>query len=410
MPPFGVNLISTFGKPYSITYLAFSLADALIKRGVPISLCNVLLSENEDQILRQDLRPYMVPARLDAMKHPINLLVLPAKAVKEMMVLLSEHDEVQASRKMHVTNLWWELSKLPLEIEQDLKRFDVVLTHSDFLANLASTSAPQTHVINSPLSWRVDGAIKPDRARFQFPDGATVYLFVFDADSERFTVDAKTGNGRKNPLQLVDTFLRAFPAGQSDVHLAIRATHIEKPVHADLLNSLMGLVQRDPRIQLIQGDMGFTDVMTLTASCDVYTSLHRGEGFGLGMMEAMAFGKPVIATAWSGNMSFLDSTNACLVRYELEPLSEGYRYHGSQLPPGTLWAKPSQDDAIVYMRRLHRDKGFRDHLGQNARVSYKSYQAQAEREKWIDELFLHWKMFDTLPRITGKYSSTQMPA
>ncbi len=409
MLPFGVNLISTFGRPYSITYLAFSLADALIKRGVPISLSNVLLGKNEERILRQDLRPYLVPARAEAMKHPINLLVLPAMAVKEMMTLLTRHDGL-VSRKMHVTNLWWELTKLPLEVEQDLKRFDVVLTHSDFLAHLARTSAPHTHVINSPLSWRVDDTIAPNRQRFNFPEGATVYLFAFDADSEKYTIDAETGNGRKNPLELIDTFLRAFPDAQTNVHLAIRATHIEKPDHAVLLNRLENLVQRDPRIQLVKGAMDFTDVMTLTASCDVYVSLHRAEGFGLGMLEAMAFGKPVIATAWSGNMSFLDSTNACLVRYELEPLSDSYRYHNLALPPGTLWAKPSAEDAIAYMRRLHQDKGFTELLGRNARLSYKTYQAQAEREKWIDELYLHWKMFDTLPKIAGKYSSSQKPA
>lgn len=405
MPPFGVNLISTFGKPYSITYLAFSLADALLKRGVPMSLFNVAFSSNEAQILRQDLQSHVVQGGIRQMSHPLNLYVLPVVATKTLMSMMEKDASTHVKNKIHVTNLWWELDKLPLEIQDDLKRHDIVLTHSDFLAELARNSAPQTHVINSLLSWKVDDSISPDRQRFKLPEHATVFFFAFDADSELVTIDATSGNGRKNPFELVACFLRAFPAGQSDAHLVIRATHIEKKDNAALLQKLWSLTQQDSRIHLMDGAMQFVDVMALTASCDVYISLHRGEGLGLGMMEAMALGKPVIATAWSGNMSFMDPTNACLVRYQLEPLKEGYKYCGFELPPATHWAKPNTDDAVAYMRHLHRDKAYREFMGRNARLAFKAYQARAQGEKWIDALFFHWKMFDTLPKIAGKFSS-----
>ena len=56
------------------------------------------------------------------------------------------------------------------------------------------------------------------------------------------------------------------------------------------------------------------------AACDAYVSLHRSEGTGLTITDAMALGKPVIATSWSGNMDFMDVSNSFPVRYELVEL------------------------------------------------------------------------------------------
>ena len=76
-----------------------------------------------------------------------------------------------------------------------------------------------------------------------------------------------------------------------------------------------------------------------------------------------------------------------------------------QLPTGTVWAEPFEEDAIAYMRQLHKDTAFREALGKRAKLMYDSYQMSAQREQWIDELYAFWNTFSSLPKIAGKYSS-----
>src|SRR6185369_6274208 len=101
--------------------------------------------------------------------------------------------------------------------------------------------------------------------------------------------------------------------------------------------------------------LGYDSVLSLYASLDVYLSLHRSEGLGLGLMEAMALGKPVIATGWSGNMSFMNHTNGCLVGYDLVPVAQTatHRYYQREfLGADTVWAEPHIDEASAWMTKL----------------------------------------------------------
>ena len=400
MKNFGINIISTFGKKFSLTYVAYNIANSLLQKGVPISLVNAAI-DAEPQYVDKKWSQYMVE-RVEDLIHPVNLYVMPVSLIGKMM---NENPGLLLNKKMHVANLWWEFNKLPNNMAMELMRHDVILTHSDFLANMAALNTHSTYIVNSKLTWPVDSDTLPDRALFNLPNNGTIFLFAFDADSEAGTIDLMTGNGRKNPFYLIDTFQYAFPMHILDAHLAIRATNIDKPQHKDFLKRLLQIAAVDSRIHIIRGDMAFTDVMKLSASCDVYVSLHKAEGLGLGMLEAMALGKPVIATAWSGNMSFMDISSACLVRCRAVELNESYMYWGDKIPSGALWAEPIKEDAIFYMKLLYGNVEYRNSVGQRARMSYEAYQESANLEKWIDELYCHWRTFEFLPKIKGKYSA-----
>jgi glycosyltransferase involved in cell wall biosynthesis len=97
--------------------------------------------------------------------------------------------------------------------------------------------------------------------------------------------------------------------------------------------------------------------------CDAYISLHRAEGFGLGMAESMYLGKPVIATNYSGNTDFTMPSNVCLVDCDLIPVKPGdYAYYEE----GQVWAEPNIEQAAQYMRRLFADRKYAQELGQLA--------------------------------------------
>jgi hypothetical protein len=106
-------------------------------------------------------------------------------------------------------------------------------------------------------------------------------------------------------------------------------------------------------------------------------------------MEAMSLGKPVIATGWSGNMSFMDRSNSCLVAYELVPVrGSTYVYSEELLGARAVWADPDVTNAVDWMRVLVERPGVRAAIGRNARESMGRYQEDARRGLFLDELRL----------------------
>ena len=100
----------------------------------------------------------------------------------------------------------------------------------------------------------------------------------------------------------------------------------------------------------------------LLNACDAYVSLHRSEGFGLTMAEAMFFGKPVIATAYSGNLDFMSADNSLLIPYEMTPLTLDHPVYRK----GNRWAEPSVPAAAEAMRRLVEQPDLARSLGERA--------------------------------------------
>jgi glycosyltransferase involved in cell wall biosynthesis len=107
--------------------------------------------------------------------------------------------------------------------------------------------------------------------------------------------------------------------------------------------------QTKASVAFIETPQGVEELFDLYAACDVLLALHRSEGFGLNMAEAMLSERAVIATGWSGNMDFMDSDSAALVDYTLTPVVDPQRIYGG---PGARWADPSLDHAVSHLRRL----------------------------------------------------------
>ena len=170
---------------------------------------------------------------------------------------------------------------------------------------------------------------------------------------------------RKNPFAAVEAFRRAFPR-QSSQALLIKAasagSHREE--YAELEDRLRGI----PNVYLTDRLLSRARVNGLLAACDSVVSLHRSEGFGLILAEAMYLGKPVVATGWSGNMDFMNSGNSCPVGYELVTLDRTYWYYHA----GQHWAEPDIDHAAHLMLRVVEDSTYRKQLGERARDTIRS--------------------------------------
>src|SRR6185503_6112602 len=127
------------------------------------------------------------------------------------------------------------------------------------------------------------------------------------------------------------------------------------------------------------------DVYELEAACDAFVSLHRSEGFGLGLAESMYLGKPVVGTNWSGNTDFMNHKNSCPVNYDLVVLD---RDHGPY-KKGQFWAEADVDHAAWYMKKLVDDRAFARQIGARAKAHLTdSFSPRAIGLKYLDRLRL----------------------
>jgi glycosyltransferase involved in cell wall biosynthesis len=246
---------------------------------------------------------------------------------------------------------FWELEEVPPEWVPALDLVDEIMVATGFIER-ALRRVTQKPIIRVPLPLgpMPDSGLK--RADFGLPEEAFVFLTSFDFHS---WID------RKNPYAAIDAFRLAFPRGDENVRLLIKTSN--GYCYADKLKFLMESASVDPRVLVRDDIIDRAHFNALQRCSDAYVSLHRAEGFGLGLAECMAMGKPVIATAWSGNMEFMDSDTACLVDYHLVEVAGGEYPH----PPGAVWAQASVADAAVAMQRLVGDIAWAKALGERAR-------------------------------------------
>lgn len=387
---FGINLIGYFSADNGIGNTARAFAEALRRHGVPFAIVNVGGSDGVADT-NLDWRSHYA-RRVDDVRHPVNLYVVTAD-----FGTILERPWLLAPGRLHVAMLWWETTVLPQAWMPHLSRLDAMVACTPFIADVASNQLPLMPVIRCRHPLPLPPDIVADRGRFGMPPDAFVLTSGFNPNSDAV---------RKNPVAQVVAFRQAFPRELSDVQLCIRVQFADgSPLARPAIGRIAQAAGDDPRIRLITEPLSYRDVLTFYASGDVYVSLHRAEGLGLGMMEAMALGKPVIATAWSGNMDFMDYRCACPVRYVLGPVQGSVPALRPELVgPDARWATPVLPDATAWMTKLHRDPEWRRRIGRAAKSRIDAYQERAWDRDWIDELAALWEARAVLPAAAGKFS------
>ena len=252
---------------------------------------------------------------------------------------------------------FWELPVVPSEWRPVLAGMDAVLAPTRFIEEACAREIPASRVIHYPQAVFVPPAA-PARDTWAFRPGATVFLLSFDMGSD---ID------RKNPWAAIEAFRRAFPA-QDDVQLVLKTKPWNDVVtFRDQAQQLRDRIASDARIRILDRSLGYEDLMSLYASCDVMLALHRSEGLGLHLMEAMSLARPVVATGWSGNADFMTAANSIAIRHRLVPVRsrhEAYAREASR--PGQVWAEPDLAHAVEELRALHASPERRRALGDQA--------------------------------------------
>jgi glycosyltransferase involved in cell wall biosynthesis len=234
--------------------------------------------------------------------------------------------------------IWgWETNSIPPRWQRAFALVQEIWVYSRFMAENIGAVAPVPVLALPPPVQRPTEAAEP--VRLGVPDGFT-FLFVFDYLS---TVQ------RKNPVGLIEAFKRAFAPGEGP-RLLIKT--INGPLRPLSEEEVLWAADGREDIHVIDRSLSGAELNGLMAACDCYVSLHRAEGFGLTLAEAMAIGKPAIATGYSGNVDFMNEANSYLVDYTIGRVGPECEIY----PPEGEWADPSVEHAAELMRRVYSDR------------------------------------------------------
>lgn len=352
---FGFNVIGFLTAALGLGVAARNTVRSMHERDLPFKAVDVDLS---DERSNQDMSCMRLGLQTDALS-PFSVNVWHMNPPELRGAIASGGYDVVD--RFNAAVPFWELSVLPEEWTRVLRGCDLVLTPTVFIHDVVERAVPDCLSLPYPQAAMIPLDVVADRGKWNLPADGVLFVSSFDLASD---------TSRKNPWGVVDAFKRAFPRpdGQYLV-LKVNSPQWAKDAWPDEHKEVLALHDDNSNIIVIDEVIPFRDVLTLYASCDVLVSLHRSEGLGLSLMEAMTYGKPVLATAYSGNMDFCTPQNSCLVDYELIPaVSKHPSYSAESVGPGAEWADPDLGQAAECMRRLAEDEALRTSLGEQARA------------------------------------------
>jgi glycosyltransferase involved in cell wall biosynthesis len=344
-PQHGINLVGYAHGEFGVAEVLRRHAHSLASGAVPFVVHNFdvgVASRQSDRSMQAYLS--------DDCRYDVNLFCINAD---QMPVARERLGDAVFAGRYNIGCWFWELEKFPEEWHGAIDLVDEIWVTSPFVRDaIAACTRKPVHIV--PIALEANLPASHSRREVGLPDGIFVCLYSFDFNS--FVA-------RKNAEGAIAAFRRAFAPGRRDVRLVIKTTNGER--FPELLQRLIAVAAGDDRIEVRDGFLDRAGMWTLQASCDCYLSLHRSEGLGLGMAECMLLGKPVVATAYSGNLAFMDADNSCLVDYTLIPVKEG-EYPAWQ---GQHWAEPDIEQAAAYLVRLADDADYAREIGEAARAS-----------------------------------------
>lgn len=319
----GCNVFGYLSSVLGVGATGRHVMEALRGAGVPLTLHVSTQSHSPKHVA--------VEATDAGLRYPINLVAINADMFEQWVDRWGSTFAPDA----YTIGLWaWELETFPAWMYHALAHVDEIWALSEFNAQaFRSVTDRPVHVFPVPAS---PTPRHPRPALEGLDAGRDYFLFVFDYLSE---VE------RKNPCGLIGAYREAFP-GDDGPALVIKSLNGEQ--RRTERERVRSAASGHPGVFLIEEYLPAEQLHGLMQHALAFVSLHRSEGLGLGLMESMAQGTPVIATGYSGNLEFMNAENSLLIPYTLVPATESAGYYAGL----GSWAEPDRAAAAAAMRRL----------------------------------------------------------
>lgn len=338
----GVNLLGYVQGDFGLGESCRLLAGSLQMSEVPFSIYPISTGDAA-QCTNLDWRAY----ESDTLPYGINLFHLNPDSLASTVWKLGTRSFLQG---YNIGFFLWEQPVWPKNWRYALHLMDEIWTPAEFISQSVRkcTNKP---VLTMPYGLPVPKTAEAyNRAYFGLPEQVCLFMISYDGYSN---------SDRKNPMGSVRAYCSAFSPDDVGVGLVIKATHARE----EDLAAFHKCLKDYPNIYVLTENYSKVAFNSLIQCVDVYVSLHRAEGFGLVMAEAMQLGTAVIATNWSANTEFMNEKVACLVPAQVIELTQD----SPPYPKGTHWAQPDEACAAQWMWRLYEDELYRKELCDRAK-------------------------------------------
>lgn len=322
----GINLVGNFKAETGLGQSCRLVADEIIASGISCSLYQY------EQLGIMAEGQYGDYEKKVSSNLPHNINVLHINPHEMGLAFIQNHEKIWNGR--YNIGFWlWELEEFPEQWIPCFHCVDEIWTPSEFITNAIrkKTSLP---VVTVPYHIEVSVKRIYNRSDFSLPNDQFLFLMMYDRTSM---------TKRKNPEGVIKAFKKAFKPNEN-VGLVIKINNCTETE----IGCLKSELEEYRNIYFLTEIMERDRVNGLIRCVNAVVSLHRAEGFGLVLAEAMYLGTPVIATNWSSNTEFMTSEIAYLVDYELVEIKEDI----GLFKKGNYWAEPDISHAAAYMRML----------------------------------------------------------
>ena len=338
----GYNVFGYFSKIVGAGQDVRGFTDELIRNGDRFVLVD-FYQKTHKQITRSEENPYR-KYYFKKLKYHTNIFFIDPgqwqKVRKNVPVLFFKN-------KYNIITFWWEFESGFEERIPILNEFNEVYVFSDFTLKILNSVDNRNFKItriNYPFAknWIIEHDPLTVKRRYNLEDR---FCFFFN-------FDYLSSYNRKNPEAILNAMAEEFPEEQQVV-LVVKTNNSNRfeEKERNFMNKIktLGLIGR---VVVIKDPLSRNGFMTLLNAMDCYISLHRGEGLGLGIVEALALNIPVIATNYGGNSEYMNNPLAMAVPYSMIPANDDY-------PPYKhvkSWADPDIGAAKKFMRTVYKEK------------------------------------------------------
>ena len=355
----GVNIYGYFRYAFGGAVASRSFIRMFMRTDIPFCLMDLEADNHHiiDEAEIRNLQPYM--AHYPRYYRNLSLI----NAVELFPIYQANRHYFDG--RYNISVVWWEYETGLEALLGDLAHLQEIIVFTDFIKRaVLDLELPNIKVTKLLYPFFTDEFLMNDQGNRESMKIRDKYRISQDDYLFLFSFDYLSSYNRKNPEYII----KAFSAlrDEKNVKLFIKSINGDKfPDKVKALKKIMRHCGVDDKIIIEDVPFPRKDIITLLSAADCYISLHRGEGLGLGMLESMALGKPVIATRYGGNLEFMNDKNSLLVDYKLVPASDDYMVYKHV----KYWADPDISHASKMMMKLYQDRDYSRDLGMKGRES-----------------------------------------